>query len=44
MRPFCSLARTLIDLGGWLDETHRVPGAPLSLPTPSGPDGMRADE
>jgi endogenous inhibitor of DNA gyrase (YacG/DUF329 family) len=31
-RPFCALTRKLSDLGGWRDGTHRVPGAPLSLP------------
>ena len=29
-RPFCSLRCRLIDLGGWLDERYRLPGAPLS--------------
>jgi len=26
-RPFCSLACRLIDLGVWLDERYRIPGA-----------------
>jgi len=25
-RPFCSERCKLIDLGDWLDETHRIPG------------------
>jgi endogenous inhibitor of DNA gyrase (YacG/DUF329 family) len=25
-RPFCSERCRLIDLGGWLDETHRISG------------------
>jgi endogenous inhibitor of DNA gyrase (YacG/DUF329 family) len=25
-RPFCSERCRLIDLGGWLDETNRIPG------------------
>jgi hypothetical protein len=25
-RPFCSERCRLIDLGGWLDESHRIPG------------------
>lgn len=28
-RPFCSVRCKLIDLGGWLDETYRMPGGPL---------------
>lgn len=28
-RPFCSLACRLIDLGAWIDERHRIPGAAL---------------
>ncbi len=28
-RPFCSVTCKLIDLGGWLDETYRVPGPPI---------------
>ncbi|HYQ70614.1 MAG TPA: DNA gyrase inhibitor YacG [Gammaproteobacteria bacterium] len=32
-RPFCSERCKLIDLGSWLDESHRVPGeAPSVLP------------
>jgi endogenous inhibitor of DNA gyrase (YacG/DUF329 family) len=30
-RPFCSLARRLIDLGDWLDERYRVAGPELSI-------------
>ncbi|NNF50904.1 MAG: DNA gyrase inhibitor YacG [Gammaproteobacteria bacterium] len=26
-RPFCSERCKLIDLGGWLTETHRIPGS-----------------
>jgi len=29
-RPFCSLSCRLIDLGVWLDERYRIPGAELS--------------
>jgi hypothetical protein len=29
-RPFCSLACRLIDLGAWIDERHRIPGAALT--------------
>lgn len=25
-RPFCSKRCKLIDLGDWLDESHRIPG------------------
>jgi endogenous inhibitor of DNA gyrase (YacG/DUF329 family) len=25
-RPFCSERCKMIDLGDWLDETHRIPG------------------
>jgi endogenous inhibitor of DNA gyrase (YacG/DUF329 family) len=35
-RPFCSLTCKLVDLGGWLDETYRVPGDPI-------PDGRGAE-
>jgi uncharacterized protein len=27
-RPFCSERCKLIDLGDWLDESHRIPGNP----------------
>ncbi len=27
-RPFCSKRCRLIDIGDWLDETHRIPGDP----------------
>ncbi len=34
-RPFCSDRCRLIDLGAWLDESHRIPDrAPASLPEP----------
>ncbi len=26
--PFCSERCKLLDLGGWLDEKHRIPGEP----------------
>ncbi len=26
-RPFCSDRCKLVDLSGWVDETHRIPGA-----------------
>ena len=32
-QPFCCLKCKLVDLGGWLDETHRIAGEPI----PSGP-------
>jgi hypothetical protein len=28
--PFCSERCKLLDLGGWLDEKHRIPGNPIS--------------
>jgi endogenous inhibitor of DNA gyrase (YacG/DUF329 family) len=32
-RPFCSERCKLVDLGSWLDESHRIPGdEPASLP------------
>lgn len=33
-RPFCSKRCHLIDLGEWLDESHRIPGTE----TPGRPD------
>jgi len=31
-RPFCSERCKLVDLGSWLDESHRIPGnEPASL-------------
>jgi hypothetical protein len=30
-RPFCSVTCRLIDLGVWLDEGYRIPGAEESL-------------
>jgi hypothetical protein len=41
-RPFCSVTCKLIDLGGWLDETYRVPGEPL--PGESGEPDAPSDE
>jgi endogenous inhibitor of DNA gyrase (YacG/DUF329 family) len=38
-RPFCSLTCRLIDLGVWLDERYRVPGADLSTESTGG-DGV----
>jgi endogenous inhibitor of DNA gyrase (YacG/DUF329 family) len=29
-RPFCSLSCRLIDLGRWLDERYRIPGADMT--------------
>jgi len=31
-RPFCSERCRLIDLGEWLSEEKRIPGAPAHLP------------
>lgn len=31
-RPFCSERCKLIDLGEWAEETHRIPGEPVSPP------------
>jgi endogenous inhibitor of DNA gyrase (YacG/DUF329 family) len=33
-RPFCSERCKLIDLGEWLDESHRIPGEPAMPPEP----------
>jgi endogenous inhibitor of DNA gyrase (YacG/DUF329 family) len=30
-RPFCSERCKLVDLGSWLDESHRIPGEDLAL-------------
>lgn len=30
--PFCSARCRLLDLGGWLDESYRVPGDPEPPP------------
>jgi endogenous inhibitor of DNA gyrase (YacG/DUF329 family) len=38
-RPFCSLACRLIDLGVWLDERYRIPGARLSIDSESPASG-----
>jgi endogenous inhibitor of DNA gyrase (YacG/DUF329 family) len=29
VRPFCSVACKLVDLGAWLDERYRIAGDPL---------------
>lgn len=29
-RPFCSERCKLIDLGGWADESHRIPGEKIN--------------
>ncbi|MGB5733615.1 MAG: DNA gyrase inhibitor YacG [Thiohalocapsa sp.] len=44
-RPFCSERCRLIDLGDWLDESHRIP-APLDTPSDSWGDALsdQADE
>jgi uncharacterized protein len=41
-RPFCSERCRLIDLGAWLDESHRIPGEEAP-PEGDGPedDGSR---
>ncbi len=31
-RPFCSERCRLIDLGAWVDGTHRIPGEPAEIP------------
>jgi endogenous inhibitor of DNA gyrase (YacG/DUF329 family) len=36
-RPFCSAACRLVDLGGWLDERHRIAG-PAIAPEAETPD------
>ncbi len=41
-RPFCSERCKLIDLGGWADEKHRVPGE--SVDTNELPDNEKNDE
>lgn len=38
-RPFCSRRCKLIDLGDWLDETHRISDPSGSAGTPHGYDG-----
>jgi uncharacterized protein len=43
-RPFCSLGCKLIDLGGWLDETFRVPGPPVALADSTGAPNSGRDE
>ncbi|WP_435100598.1 DNA gyrase inhibitor YacG [Arhodomonas sp. AD133] len=31
-RPFCSERCRLIDLGAWVDGSHRIPGEPADVP------------
>ncbi|WP_423821374.1 DNA gyrase inhibitor YacG [Salinisphaera sp. SPP-AMP-43] len=38
-RPFCSRRCKLIDLGDWLDESHRIPDPSGSAGTPNWADG-----
>lgn len=38
-RPFCSRRCKLIDLGGWLDESNRIPDPDGSADTASMPPG-----
>ena len=33
-RPFCSERCRLIDLGDWINESHAIPGEPLSADGP----------
>jgi uncharacterized protein len=35
-RPFCSERCKLLDLGNWLGERYRIPGAPADDESPSG--------
>jgi uncharacterized protein len=42
-RPFCSLSCRLIDLGGWLDERHRIPGPEFASEFPIDDDEPRGD-
>lgn len=41
--PFCSERCQLIDLGRWLGEEYRIPGAPVD-PESVGPDAGRAPD
>lgn len=43
-RPFCSIACKLVDLGGWLDERYRVPGAALGPRERSGATDPTAED
>lgn len=36
-RPFCSQRCKLIDLGAWLDGSHRIPGSELDEDSPDSP-------
>ncbi len=36
-RPFCSERCRTIDLGGWLEEKHAIPGEPADIPDPETP-------
>ncbi|MBI4241257.1 MAG: DNA gyrase inhibitor YacG [Candidatus Rokubacteria bacterium] len=38
-RPFCSLTCRLLDLGVWLDEEYRIPGAEAAALNDSTADG-----
>lgn len=42
-RPFCSLSCRLIDLGRWLDERHRIPGADFAGESTDDDDRPRGD-
>lgn len=47
--PFCSERCRLVDLGRWIDESHRIPGPPVDpadLPPGTAPDanGRHGDE
>ncbi len=42
-RPFCCLTCTLVDLGGWLDETHRIAGDPIPSEPSSDADVPRPE-
>jgi uncharacterized protein len=42
-RPFCSLRCKLVDLGGWLAESYRLPGEPLSTEPGPEPDVRPSD-
>ncbi len=37
-RPFCSERCQLIDLGNWIDERYRIPGAPAADEAERTPD------
>lgn len=42
-RPFCSQRCKLIDLGAWLDGSHRIPGPELAEDFSSGSEGADND-